>query len=152
MRSPFAGAYLRLRAAGDRSVSVQSAGMYERSGRAADPRMLSASRQWGVDLTSHRSQTVTRDLVSRADLVLVMDRANLNDMRRLYPEAAAKTYLLGSLDAEGTTNVEIPDPYDDGFEATERVCRRIAAAVDRLVVDARVTAGAAEPGRTRRSS
>ena len=82
-----------------------------------------------------------------------MDRANLNDMRRLYPEAAAKTFLLGSLDAEGTSNVEIPDPYDDGFEATERVCRRIAAAVDMLVVDAHVAAAdAAEAGRTRRSS
>ena len=134
MRSPFASAYLHSRAAGQRRrVEATSAGLYERTGRFADDRAIAAGRQWGVDLSSHRSKTLDQRLVEWADLILVMDRPNLAGVRTRYPAAAGKTYLLGSFDAEGEPDIEIPDPSDGPYEAAESAYGRIAGAIDRLV-------------------
>ena len=70
--------------------------------------------------------------MSRADLVLVMDHANLAALATRYPDALEKTYLLGSLDSE--PDVEIADPFEAEDAATEQACGRIAGAIDRLLV------------------
>ena len=133
MRSPFASGYLAVSGdAGRRNLQARSAGYYDRTGRPADARAVAAGRRWGVDLSSHASRKLDEDLVAWADLILVMDRPNLAAVRRLYPAAAAKTYLLGSFDGE-TADVEISDPYHCPYEATERTYIRIAGAIDRLV-------------------
>jgi protein-tyrosine-phosphatase len=74
-----------------------------------------------------------------------MDCHNLSDMRRRYPAAMHKTYLLGSLDSEASPDIDIPDPYDGPYETTERVCRRIAAAIDGLITQATGSAGESRP-------
>ena len=66
-----------------------------------------------------------------ADLILVMDRSNLNTLHARYPEARGKSYLLGLLDA--TPDTDIPDPYAAGLHAMQAACGRIAGAIDRLV-------------------
>ena len=101
--------------------------------RPADVRAVAASRPWGVDLSSHRSKKLDEDLIAWADLILVMDRPNLTAVRRSYPAAAGKTYLLGSFGSDAATDVEIADPYNGPYEATERTYVRIADAIDRYV-------------------
>ncbi len=134
MRSPFASGYLALRGvAGRERRQVRSAGFYERIGRPADARAVAASRQWGVDLSSHCSNRLDEDVVAWADLILVMDHRNLAALRRLYPTAAGKTYLLGSFGGDIAADVEIGDPFDGPYEATERSYVQIAAAIDRFV-------------------
>jgi protein-tyrosine-phosphatase len=130
MRSAFASAYYSSRSHGQ----ALSAGFHQRDSRPADPRAVAAARTWGLDLSSHRSRTIDRELMSRADLVLVMDHANLAALAARYPDALEKTYLLGSLDAE--PDVEIADPFEAEDAATEKACGRIASAIDRLLVHA----------------
>lgn len=133
MRSPFASGYLAVRGGAERrNLQARSAGYYDRTGRPADARAVAAGRRWGVDLSSHSSRKLDEDLIAWADLIFVMDRPNLAAVRRLYPDAAGKTYLLGSLDADAP-DVEISDPYHCPYEATEHTYVRIAGAIDRLV-------------------
>jgi protein-tyrosine-phosphatase len=134
MRSPFASGYLaQLGAAERHNIQVRSAGYYERTGRPADVRAVAASRHWGVDLTSHRSRRLDEDLIAWADVIFVMDRPNLSAVRRSYPAAAGKTYLLGSFGSDVAADVEIADPFNGPYEATERTYVRIADAIDRFV-------------------
>jgi protein-tyrosine-phosphatase/predicted ATP-grasp superfamily ATP-dependent carboligase len=134
MRSPFASGYFHDRTAGNGCrVEARSAGIYERRGRDADPRAVAVARRWGVDLSSHRSTPMDDDLLGWADLILVMDRANLRDVRQRHPELARKAFLLGAIDADGSVDVEIPDPYHGEQERTEMVFGRIATAIDRLL-------------------
>jgi protein-tyrosine phosphatase len=140
MRSPFASAYFDSRAArGHRPGEAVSAGLYERNGRLADERAVAAGRRWDVDLSSHRSRTLDGQLVDWADLILVMDRVNLAGVRERYPAAAGKTYLLGAFDREGEPDVEIPDPFNAAYEATESAYLRIAGAIDRFVSSGHAT-------------
>ena len=118
-------------------MQVRSAGFYERIGRPADARAVAASRRWGVDLSSHCSNRLDGDLVAWADLILVMDRRNLAALRRWYPAAAGKTFLLGSFGGDMAVEVEIGDPFDGPYEATERTYIRIADAIDRFVTSGR---------------
>jgi protein-tyrosine phosphatase len=132
MRSPFAREYcLRTADAVAPPLAVVSAGLHDLAGRAADPRAVAAGRQWGVDLSGHRSRLVDDDLVRWADLILVMDRSNLRGIRARYPNAAAKTYLLGLL--EPVPDAEIPDPYTADPSAMASACGHIAVAIDTLL-------------------
>ena len=133
MRSPFASGYAQ-RAHGVRSpLEVRSAGFHARGGRPADPRALEASKSWGVDLEAHRSTVLDDDLVDWADVVFVMDRANRRQVRKLFPRAAAKCYLIGVLENGRAVDVEIPDPFTADALAMQRACVRIAGAVDVLI-------------------
>jgi protein-tyrosine-phosphatase len=133
LRSPFASSYLRMKAsAAGRGILTRSTGMYHRTGRNADPRGVAAGQRWAVDLSSHRSTRIDDDLVNWADLILVMDRRNLRQLRQLYPAAADKTFLLGAVEPGPATDVEIPDPFTGDYALTERAYARIAGAIDRL--------------------
>jgi protein-tyrosine-phosphatase len=130
MRSAFAAAYLRQRAPATLDIEAASAGDYPRSGRPADPRMLDAARQWGVDLSGHRSRVVDAEMVRWADVILVMDRKNREALRHL-PDAAGKVHFLGLLDP-AAARVEIGDPYCGDDRAAATVCESIVTAVDEL--------------------
>jgi protein-tyrosine-phosphatase/predicted ATP-grasp superfamily ATP-dependent carboligase len=135
LRSPFASSYLRVKAAAEgRGIAVRSTGIYHRVGRGADPRGIAAGRRWDVDLSSHRSTRIDEELVRWADLILVMDRRNLGDMRREFPAAAHKTFMLGAVEPGSATDVEIPDPFAGDYALTEQAYARIAGAVDRLAL------------------
>jgi protein-tyrosine-phosphatase len=135
MRSPFASAYFNRRRNEHGAIQAiaASAGVYEPAGRPADPRAVAAARRWDIDLSSHRSTALDDQLVASADLIFVMDRTNLDEIRRRHPGTRSKTYLLGTLDPDRASDTEIPDPYAAGDGATEHAYARIAAAVDALV-------------------
>jgi protein-tyrosine phosphatase len=136
MRSPFASAYFASRSGAARNhVRTASAGYFDKTGRAADPRAVAAGQRWNIDLSTHRSRKLDATLLDWADLVLVMDLANLEAVRNHYPAARDKTYLLGSLEvADHKTDVEIPDPYTGSDESVVMAYGRIAGAIDRLMV------------------
>jgi protein-tyrosine-phosphatase len=134
MRSPFASAYYSRRNLEiPRRGPAMSAGLHASPGRTADPRAVDAGRAWGLDLSSHHSRLLDNDLLGWADVILVMDRTNLRAVQRLYPTAAHKTYLLGALDISCGADADLADPYSASPHATDTVCRRIAACIDRLL-------------------
>jgi protein-tyrosine-phosphatase len=130
MRSAFAAAYFE-QTAGATDIETISAGFHYAAGRPADPRMLAAARRRGVDLASHRSRTIDVALVEWADVIVAMDRSHLRELREHYPAASAKIFLLGLFDRDAG-DVQILDPYAADDAATERVCERIVAAIDRM--------------------
>jgi protein-tyrosine phosphatase len=93
-------------------VEVDSAGTAGyHVGDDADPRARAALRRRGYD-DAHTARRFVASDFADVDLVLAMDAANVEDLRRLAPtpEAAAKVRLLRG---EG----EVPDPYyDDTFD------------------------------------
>jgi protein-tyrosine-phosphatase len=134
MRSAFAAEYYRHRAgANGRPAEVQSAGIYEASGRPADPRMCAAGARRGIDLSAHRSRTIDSAAIAWADVILAMDRSHLDALRRQYPAAAPKCFLLALLDPASGRAIEIVDPYLEDESATERVCARIVAAIEGIL-------------------
>lgn len=134
-RSPTAEAALleALREAGlDDRVAVDSVGTGSwHVGEAPDPRMTAAAADVGLEL-SGMARRLVRDDIADADLVLVMDRRNLRDVRALAdPADHGKIALFRSYDPAADAD-EVPDPYyegPDGFTQVVAMSRAAARGV-----------------------
>ncbi len=126
------------------ALEVASAGTGDwHLGHAPDPSMTAAAHEAGL-LLRGTAQQVDPDLLAWADLVLVMDRQNLADVRRMALEAGVDrpVRLFRDFDPErapasqGTTSEyaadEVPDPYGGdrgGFDEVVLICRRTARSI-----------------------
>jgi protein-tyrosine-phosphatase/glycosyltransferase involved in cell wall biosynthesis len=126
-RSPFAA---RLAAARLIGTEVSGAGFHPTEGRRAPDHFLTAARRAGVSLAEAQSRSVTESDVSRADLILVMDRANHRALARRFPNALGRMTLLGLF--RPSPAVEIADPYAATTRETESIIRDLAESVDAL--------------------
>jgi protein-tyrosine phosphatase len=105
-RSPLVAAMLAARLPAD--VTVISAGVHAYAGAPAaeGSRMLAEAR--GLDLTHHRSEAVTADLIASSDLILTMSERQRDLCAPLAPRAASRVFtirelarLVGSVDVSG---------------------------------------------------
>ena len=94
-------------------------------GESPDPRTHAEARTRGIILEHSARRMRERD-AEAFDIVLVMDRENLQAVRR----GRADTRLLRSFDPEAAAEAEVPDPYYGGpagfaavHDMVERACR-----------------------------
>ena len=119
-RSPMAEALSE--AIGDElgiTVRARSAGTLGIRESAAAPKAIAVCKEVGVDISAHRSQGITHELISWADWVLVMELAHASHLREYYPEVGERMLPLGNF--AGTA--EIPDPIG-GWKWTFRRVRK----------------------------
>lgn len=124
-RSPMVEFVLRERLA-DRGVTVESAGIGAFDGDPIDPYALAVLRQHRIDASGHTARRLDKSMIDQADLVLVMEAAHLDFIRRQIPSAAGKMFLLGRwLDGS-----DVPDPFGQSRETFESLYLSIERAVD----------------------
>ena len=122
-RSPYAEAVLKQRASG---ISVDSAGLSAMVDYEADATGQAVARGRGIDMSAHKAKQVTRSLIGKSDLILVMDDEHLSRLHRKYPDARGKSFKLGKL--KGDKN--IVDPYLKSQSFFELVFNEIDEAVE----------------------
>lgn len=100
-RSPLAEALFRAevqrRPGLESRVRIRSAGVHGLVGAAAVTDMQDEARSRGLDLSGHRGQAATADLVHAADLVITMTEAQREYLHRLAPGATGRTFTLREL-------------------------------------------------------
>ena len=125
-RSPMAEALLQARLAKVRpEVAVSSAGLAALVGRPADPLAVALLAERGLDISGHRARQLTPELVSGADLVLVMEAEQQRSLEQLSRSARGRVHRLGRFGA-----FDIPDPYRRGRKAFECSLSLIAHGLD----------------------
>lgn len=93
-------------------VQTESAGLLDLEGADADPQAVSILREKGIDGSRHRSRPLSANMVSRADMVLVMETAQREELLRRHPEAEGKVRLLKSFSLHGDEgSLDIEDPH-----------------------------------------
>lgn len=96
-RSPIAEAVLQAKLdTRGRSAVVRSAGTLPWRGPASEG-ARAAAEEFGLDLSGHRSQRLTGELVADADLILGMTRSHVWTVVNHAPDAAARAFLIGEL-------------------------------------------------------
>ncbi len=103
-------------------IEVDSAGTGAwHVGSPPDPRAQAEARRRGIDLSGLRARQVRVDDFKRFDLVLAMDRENLEDLRAICPaEYQHKVRLFTSFGPPGSPE-EVPDPYYGGPDGFRKV-------------------------------
>jgi protein-tyrosine-phosphatase len=138
-RSPLAEALARREAIerGLTDVDVASSGTSAWEGAPASDGALLVALERGIDLSQHRAQQLTRDLVQQNDLLLAMGPHHVERAEALGGEG--KTFLLSAFAANGPSDHAISDPfggdlehYRETFAELQREIRRV---FDRLVAE-----------------
>ena len=110
-------------------IEVCSGGFHVVGGRETPQRHQALALQTGVDLSSHRSKTVTQLDLEWADTIVLMDRYNWDRLRQMNA-APHKLVWLGAVTGE---SVEISDPYELDDETARTVYRQLRRASDTLI-------------------
>jgi protein-tyrosine-phosphatase len=127
IRSPFAAELLRRLMGPLGMVTIRSAGVEAQPGRAPHPIAVRVAATMDIGLGRHSATLLTNQLVAQADVIFAADILQLITIRRRFPEARTKTFLLACLSP--SVPLEIRDPIN-GDEAVFVACyRHIAGAV-----------------------
>jgi len=96
-------------------------------GKAPDQRSISAAKALGYDISKQRAQQFNRDMFAQYDLIFVMDRNNLQDVKRMAvnDEERNKVKLFLSED-------EVADPYWDN-DLFAAVCTQVEARCKEII-------------------
>ena len=119
-RSAMAGAIMdKIAVENDLDVFIESAGIFAEDGQMASDEAIKAVAKYGIDLTSHRTQPVTEDLIQQCDIILTMTQAH---KQILEPIAKGKVYTL--LEYVGSQG-DIQDPYGGDLEEYEKCAQEL---------------------------
>src|SRR5215475_11137343 len=138
-RSPMAEAVARKIAIerGLSDVEVTSAGTSAHDGSPASDGSLLVGLERNMELGSHRAQTLTRDLVRQADLILAMGPHHLERIEAL--GGAGRSFLLADYASHGASSRPISDPIGaelDVYRATaDELEEEIRRVLDRITAE-----------------
>jgi len=105
-------------------VQVTSAGTNADPGLPPTAEMVQIAAEWGINISQHRSQQVTVDLVKTTDLILVSEPRHREIILMLDPSLGNRIRLAGE-----TTDLDsIPDPYSESVETYRTVAAIIRRA------------------------
>lgn len=101
------------------------------AGSAPDPRSVAIAQRHGIDISAQQARKVRPEDFAEFDLILGMDRSNVDDLRRMAPaEQAGRIHLF--LDFATGRVRDVPDPYYGGAEGFADVYRMIREASEAL--------------------
>jgi protein-tyrosine-phosphatase len=147
-RSPFAAVILG-RWLARSGIAVQSAG-FVGPGRRSPPEAILAASRRGVNLSTHRSQTLTREMVRAAGLVVAMDAVQAREIRRRFGKPSSQLLVLSDFDPVEAAPRAIDDPFGRGAAEYDRVYARIercsAELAERLIRRWQRPESCSEPG------
>jgi protein-tyrosine-phosphatase len=130
-RSPMAEYLFRALLGPSSGWVVKSAGTSGFDGLPASEAAVAVLKEKGIDLSPHRSQPLTRDLIDAASLIVVMTTYHEAWIRRLVPQASGKVRLLRSFDGNAAED-EVSDPIGMGTDVYREIRDEINAALSGL--------------------
>lgn len=138
-RSPLAEAIARKVSIerGLQDVEVMSAGTSAWDGSPASDGSLLVGMERNMDLSSHRAQSLSRDLVRDSDLILAMGPHHLERIEAL--GGNGKAYLLSDFASYGASVRPISDPVGAELEVyratTDELEEEIRRVMDRIMAE-----------------
>ena len=128
-RSPLAAAFLT-KALGEMGITeswrIGSAGTWATPGQPVLQTVSDAAQGFGIDLSAHRSDRVSRRLLSEYDLILVMQASQKEALVSEFPELEERVYLFS--DVVERRSYDIPDS-----SVSEQGVQEISAELEALI-------------------
>lgn len=119
-RSAMAAAIMdKIAVENDLDVMIESAGIFAADGGKASDNAIEALKKYNIDLSGHRTQPVTEDLLKQSDLILTMTLGHKQLIEQL---ASGKVYTL--MEYAGSDG-DISDPYGGDLEEYEETAQEI---------------------------
>ncbi len=104
---------------GDHGVMVMSAGLSAMMGARPTAEAVDVMARMGLQLADHESQPLTTQLVRHADIIWTMTRSHRQAIVSQWPEAAARTVVLA------TDQADVADPIGGPLEYYQQCAEQI---------------------------
>lgn len=129
-RSPMAeGCFGSLIArSGRKSLKCGSAGLCALPGSPASANAAAVMKEFGIDLSSHRSRQFSRELAAEADLIVPMTSGHRAAALSLFPEFAGKVRML-------SPSGDIADPFGGSLEVYRACFMEMKGHLENLFLD-----------------
>ncbi len=105
---------------GQEDITVESAGLGALVGHPASDYAVELMHERGIDITSHRARQLDPEMVSAADLILVMELGHKKAIDEMDQAARGKVHRLGEWQDR-----EISDPYRQSKAVFAEVLKNI---------------------------
>lgn len=117
-------------------VSIDSAGTHGyHVGHTPDARAAAMALNFGVDISHLRARKVSVSDFDEYDLIIAMDRDNLEDLQRIQPAGSrARLKMMMQYHPQGEPE-EVPDPYYGGMDGFNYMCKLLESATQGLLKD-----------------
>jgi len=132
-RSPMAEGLLKsmLKSKGVEGINVESAGIAAFPGMMASNQAVRVMKEFGVDLSGHRTRQVDRKLLQGADLILTMTEGHKTALQSWEPSVWSKIHTMKEYaDME---DKDISDPYGLHDEAYRKTASEIREALEKIL-------------------
>ncbi len=114
-------------------MEVESCGTWAVEGRPASSLAQLVAKEHGFDLSAHRSQPVSLNLVKTADLILCMTPSHKTDLVQIFPHLDSKILLLKEFAREKKPlNPAIADPVGMSLSFYRQIFKEILTEVERI--------------------
>ena len=113
-------------------VEVISAGIILLGGLGASEGTKEVLSKAGLDVSGHRSQRVSKDIIRRSDLILVMEKIHEEEILKIAPDAKNRVFLLKEFAKIRDDDLEIHDPLGHTLDYYENIYYIIKEAVERI--------------------
>lgn len=113
-------------------LEVVSAGVAAGYGDPASENSVAALRKVGLDLSEHKSQPLTQELLDRAFAVFGMTDSHLDILRHYFAQLPERVHLLRDFLDDGEHN-QIPDPFGQDFDAYKACLDSMVEAIPSVV-------------------
>ena len=133
-RSVMAEALLKkmMKDKGRDDVEVSSAGIMMLAGLGASQGTRDVLAKEKIDVSRHLSQKITREMVRKSDLILVMESLHEDAILHLAPEVKNRVFLLKEFAKINDSHLDISDPIGRSLDFYEKIFISIKEAVERV--------------------
>ena len=114
------------------SYTVSSAGTHAAPGLPASDAAVAVMKEEGIDIADHRSHQVSKTLVEKADLILALSESHADFIRRHFPDAAGKTYLLSEYAEKTKLAQDVQDPAGGTLEEYRETRGQIKQYIEKI--------------------
>lgn len=113
-------------------LEVVSAGVAAGFGDPASTNSEEAVKKIQLDLTRHKSQPVTQNLIDQAFVILGMTQSHIDILQHYHQNLPERVHLFREFMGDGA-DPEIPDPFGQNFKAYAACLDSMAEAIPSLV-------------------
>jgi tRNA threonylcarbamoyl adenosine modification protein (Sua5/YciO/YrdC/YwlC family) len=123
----------KLKKAKRNDVKVLSAGIMFLGGATATIPTQGLLKEIGIDVSGHQSQGITKDMLNKADIILVMEKIHEQKVLEIAPGVKNRLFLLKEFAHLTQGGLDIPDPIGRSDDFYRQVFEIINQAIERVV-------------------
>ncbi|MCX5706257.1 MAG: low molecular weight protein arginine phosphatase, partial [Candidatus Omnitrophica bacterium] len=113
-------------------IEVSSAGLMLLAGLGVSGGTREVLSREGIDVSTHYSQRVTKEMIKKSDFILVMEKVHQDGILKIAPEVKNRVFLLKEFAKINDNNLDIADPISKPLEFYEKTFATIKEAVEKV--------------------